>query len=91
MKKNNYYNINIKNIRNMKVSSQIKKEKCLSEIINIIKKHNINITDIINTYIKNFQNSFTYEDKILQYNNYLQFVNLNTFIKKNINDDYVFL
>jgi hypothetical protein len=75
----------------MKVSSQIKKEKCLSEIINIIKKHNINITDIINTYIKNFQNSFTYEDKILQYNNYLQFVNLNTFIKKNINDDYVFL
>ena len=55
----------------MKVSSQIKKEKCLSEIINIIKKHNINITDIINTYIKNFQNSFTYEDKILQYNNYL--------------------
>lgn len=75
----------------MKVSSQIKKEKCLSEIINIIKKHNINITDIINTYIKNFQNTFTHEDKILQYNNYLQFVNLNTFIKKNINDDYVFL
>lgn len=75
----------------MKVSSQIKKEKCLSEIINIIKKHNINITDIVNTYIKNFQNTFTHEDKILQYNNYLQFVNLNTFIKKNINDDYVFL
>ena len=79
----------------MRVSPQIKKEKCLSEIINIIKKHNISISDIVNSYIKNFQKSFTQEDRIIQYNNYLEFNNLNTFIKnnikKNINDDYVFL
>ena len=51
----------------MKVSSQIKKEKCLSEIINIIKKHNINITDIINTYIKNFEdlNNLKFKFKFL--------------------------
>lgn len=79
----------------MRVSPQIKKEKCLSEIVNIIKKHNISISDIVNSYIKNFQKSFTQEDRIIQYNNYLEFNNLNIFIKnnikKNINDDYVFL
>jgi|688.fasta_scaffold17229_5 hypothetical protein len=79
----------------MRVSPQIKKEKCLSEIINIIKKHNITVSDIVNSYIKNFQKSFSQEDRIIQYNNYLEFNNLNIFIKnnikKNINDDYVFL
>lgn len=79
----------------MGVSPQIKKEKCLSEIINIIKKHNITVSDIVNSYIKNFQKSFSQEDRIIQYNNYLEFNNLNIFIKnnikKNINDDYVFL
>ena len=79
----------------MRVSPQIKKEKCLSEIINIIKKHNITVSDIVNSYIKNFQKSFSQEDRIIQYNNNLEFNNLNIFIKnnikKNINDDYVFL
>jgi hypothetical protein len=79
----------------MRVSPQIKKEKCLSEIINIIKKHNITVSDIVNSYIKNFQKSFSQEDRIIQYNNYLEFNNLNIFIKnnikKNIHDDYVFL
>lgn len=79
----------------MRVSPQMKKEKCLSEIINIIKKHNIKITDIVNGYINTFQKSFSQEDRIIQYNNYLEFNNFNNIIKenikKNINDDYVFL
>ena len=68
----------------MRVSPQMKKEKCLSEIINIIKKHNIKITDIVNGYINTFQKSFSQEDRIIQYNNYLEFNNFNNIIKENI-------
>lgn len=76
----------------MGINTHLKKEKCLSEIINIIKKHNIKLSDIINSYINNFQIKFTQEDKIIQYNNYLEFLNFNTILnQKNINEDYVFI
>lgn len=76
----------------MGINNHLKKEKCLSEIINIIKKHNIKLSDIINSYINNFQIKFTQEDKIIQYNNYLEFLNFNTILnQKNINEDYVFI
>lgn len=76
----------------MGINTHLKKDKCLSEIINIIKKHNIKLSDIVNSYINNFQIKFTQEDKILQYNNYLEFLNCNGILnQKNINEDYVFI
>jgi hypothetical protein len=76
----------------MGINTHLKKEKCLSEIINIIKKHNIKLSDIIKSYINNFQTKFTQEDKIIQYNNYLEFLYCNGILnQKNINEDYVFI
>lgn len=70
----------------------IKRDRCITEIINIIKKNNIKVSDIINTYIHKFNISFNNEDKILHESNYLECLNFYNFVKqKNINEDYVFL
>jgi len=76
----------------MVINHNNKKERCISEIINIIKKNNITIIDIINTYISNFNITFTNEEKYKQRLNYLDFLNLNDLLnQKNITNDYIFI
>jgi hypothetical protein len=72
-------------------NSNIKKNRCISEIINIIKKHNIKLSDIITTYIKTFNMNFSNEDKLIQYSNYLDFITIKDILQKNIKDDYIFI
>jgi hypothetical protein len=72
-------------------NSTIKKNRCISEIINIIKKHNIKLSDIITTYIKTFNMNFSNEDKLIQYSNYLDFITIKDVLQKNIKDDYIFI
>jgi hypothetical protein len=64
------------------------KKNCINEIINIIKKYNISIDEIIYTYIDRYQN-FNDQDKIrnkLQYHNFKKYklsnTNSNTFFKE---------
>lgn len=76
----------------MKAPVHLKQKRCLSEIINIIKKNNIQLTDIIDTYINEFQIKFNQEDKISQQRIYNEFEKINNLLnQKNINEDYVFL
>lgn len=56
------------------------KKNCINEIINIIKKYNISIDEIINIYIDRYQN-FNDKDKIinkLQYQHFKKYKLLNT-------------
>lgn len=56
------------------------KQKCINEIINIIKKYNISIEEIITKYIERYP-YFNEKEKILnksQYQNFIKYKILNT-------------
>ena len=51
------------------------KKKCINEIINLIKKYNISIEEIIDSYIEKYQ-SFNEHDKLItkiQYYNFTKY------------------
>lgn len=58
----------------MKIWNQKNKLLIITQIINMIKKYNISLEEIINEYIKSYQTQFPTEQQILyvkQYNNFL--------------------
>lgn len=71
----------------------------INEIINIIKKHNISIDDIVKTYMEKYEMKFSPEDKIIhnnQYQNFMKYAILNDTngkweCKYKIIDDYILL
>ena len=80
------------------------KKKCINEIINLIKKYNISLDDIITNYIDRYKNNFSELEKIkykIQFNEFNQYKYLfNRFIKESnqkilsnytIIDDYVLI
>ena len=70
----------------------IKRQRCISDILNIIKKYNINISEITTSYINNYNLKFSKEEKKLQCSTYIDFLNIDNLLnKKNINEDYVFI
>lgn len=67
------------------------KHHFINEIINIIKKYNISIEDIIKAYITKYNVQFTSEEKIihnLQYQRFIKYSNDDTFINKSSNNGY---
>lgn len=79
------------------------KHHFINEIINIIKKYNISIEDIIKAYISKYNMQFTSEEKIIhniQYQKFIKYVNDDNSINKSngfllssykIIDDYVLI
>lgn len=80
------------------------KKKCMNEIVNLIKKYNISLDDIILTYIDKYKNNFTELEKIkyrMQFNEFNNYNLLfNKFIKESnqkilssykIIDDYILI
>lgn len=82
------------------------KQNCINEIINIIKKYNISIDEIINSYIERYHNfnDSDKEKKISQYHNFIKYQTLNKrfnmstsetsqsfFIPYTIIDDYIII
>ena len=57
----------------------------INEIINIIKKHNISIEDIIKAYIQKYNLHFTSEERLihnLQYQNFIKYANEDILLNK---------
>lgn len=80
------------------------KKRCINEIINLIKKYNISLDDIIINYIDRYKNNFSELEKIkckIQFNEFNQYNYLfNRFVKESnqkllsnytIIDDYVLI
>jgi hypothetical protein len=75
----------------------------INEIINIIKKHNISLEEIIKAYIQKYNITFTSEERLIhniQYQNFIKYAKddlilnqPNTFLlaKYKIIDDYILI
>jgi hypothetical protein len=79
------------------------KHHFINEIINIIKKYNISIEDIVKEYIYKYESNFTSEEKIIHNIQYQKFIKYSKedflknkpsvfwFNKYQIIDDYVLI
>jgi hypothetical protein len=80
-----------------KFINQSKKEKCIIEIVNIIKKYNLSLIDIIDSYINNYRDTFDVYDKIIHKKNIEVFIKCQVLLKNKFNsiinsdDDYVII
>lgn len=73
----------------------------INEIINIIKKHNISIDEIIKAYIQKYNITFTSEERLIhkiQYQNFIKYANEdillnipNSIAKYKIIEDYILI
>jgi hypothetical protein len=67
------------------------KHHFINEIINIIKKYNISIEDIIKAYITKYNVQFTSEEKIihnLQYQRFIKYATDDSIINKQSSNGY---
>lgn len=74
------------------------KQNCINEIVNIIKKYNISLDEIITAYINKYENKFNEKEKYInknqfyifnQYSKLLQESNQRILTKYQIIDDYI--
>jgi FMN-dependent NADH-azoreductase len=62
------------------------KQNCINEIVNIIKKYNISLDEIITAYINKYENQFNENEKYINKFQFYNFNQYNKLLKEYINE-----
>jgi len=62
------------------------KQNCINDIINIIKKYNISLDEIITAYINKYENQFNENEKYINKFQFYNFNQYNKLLKEYINE-----